>query len=306
MHELHSLTSILDGMGKQGVGVGVVEVLAGAQASDEVVAVATVVGGALDLAQMGHLMQVGRGLVLGVASRGAGGQLVEVRVAVGHVALAGDGVGEDAGPAGAVHIGAVVAGVAGGGGSTLGGDPAKDVGDDPAGLGAVRLEVLLHLGGGAAGSSLLSLGGHAGAARQGPLGDGELFASAVALNNGALVVEGGADGKGLGPVDLGLDAVRVEGHGADELGAVLVGEGEGTLGEDVELAAGGEIVELGDVKVDLDGLARGDALEGVLLEVAGVEGDTDTVEGDVLVCWLLVIGRGQVLIERKPMAKDWM
>lgn len=259
-----------------------VDVLVSAQALEEVVAIATVVGGALDLVKMGHLMHVGLSLVLAVAGRGSCGQRLEVQVTVGHVACSGNGVGEDAALASAVHVGAVVPGVAGAGGSTLGGDSAEDVGNGLSGLGAVRLEVLLHLVARAIGGSLLSLGGHVGAAIQSILSDGELVTRAVALNLGALVVESGADGKGLGTVDFGLDAVRVEGHGTDELGAVILGEGEGTLGEDVELAASGKIVELGDIKVDFDGLARGDALEGSLFQAAGVEGDADAVEGDVL------------------------
>jgi hypothetical protein len=110
------------------------------------------------------------------------------------------------------------------------------------------------------------------------------------------VVESGADGKGLGTIDFGLDAVRVEGYGTDELGAVILGEGEGALGEDIELAARGKIMELGDVKVDFDGLARGDALEGGLFQAAGIESDADAVEGDVLLYWLLVAGQSKMLM----------
>lgn len=273
-----------------------VDVLVGAQALEEVVTIATVVGGALDLAKMGHLMHVGLGLVLAVAGSGGSGQLLEVQVAVGHVACSGDGVGEDTALASAVHVGAVVPGVAGVGGSALRGDSTEDVGNGLSGLIAVRLEVLLHLVARTASSSLLGLGGHTGAARQSLLSDGELVAGAVALNLGALMVEGSANGKGLGTVDFGLDTVRVKGHGADELGAIILGEGEGALGEDVELAASGKIVELGDVKVDLDGLAGGDALEGSLFQAAGVEGDADAVEGDVLLCWLLVAGQSKMLM----------
>lgn len=268
-----------------------VDVLVSAQALEEVVTIATVVGGALDLAKMGHLMHVGLGLILAVAGIGSSGQLLEVKVAVGHVACSGDGVGEDTALASAVHVGAVVPGDAGAGGSAFGGDPAEDVGNGLSGLVAVRLEVLLHLVAGTTGSSLLSLGSHAGATRQSLLSNGELIARAVALNLGALLVESGADGKGLRTVDLGFDAVRVEGHRADELGAVILGEGEGALGEDVELAASGKIVELGDVKVDLDGFAGGDALEGSLFQAAGVESDADAVEGNVLLYWLLVAGQ---------------
>lgn len=273
-----------------------VDVLVSAQALEEVVTIATVVGGALDLGKMGHLMHVGLGLVLAVAGSGGSGQLLEVQIAVGHVACSGDGVGENTALASAVHVGAVVPGVAGVGGSALGGDSAEDVGNGLSGLVAVRLEVLLHLVAGTTGGSLLSLGGHAGATRQSLLSNGELVAGAVALNLGALVVESGADGKGLGTIDFGLDAVRVEGYGTDELGAVILGEGEGALGEDIELAARGKIMELGDVKVDFDGLARGDALEGGLFQAAGIESDADAVEGDVLLYWLLVAGQSKMLM----------
>lgn len=92
-----------------------VEVLGSGQAADVVVPVAAVVAGALDLGKVGHLMDDGRALILSVAGFAEGGQAGEEQVAVGLDAQAGNGVGNDAGAARAVDVGAVQAGVAAGG-----------------------------------------------------------------------------------------------------------------------------------------------------------------------------------------------
>jgi hypothetical protein len=48
-------------------------------------------------------------------------------------------------------------------------------------------------------------------------------------------------------------------------------------------------VELGDVELDFVGVAGGDALEGGIIELGGVEGDANTVKGDSLfLCQKLV------------------
>ena len=114
-------------------------------------------------------------------------------------------------------------------------------------------------------------------------------AGAVALDDGALLVEGNAGGRGLVAVDLCVEVLRLEGDGADELGGILLSKGESTADGDVKLATLGEVVDLGDVKGDLDGLARGDALKVLLAEVLGGNGIADTVKLDILVCKLLAL-----------------
>lgn len=57
---------------------------------------------------MGHLVQVGGGLVLSVASLGEGRQILEVKRAVSHDALARESPGQDALFATVLDIGAVV------------------------------------------------------------------------------------------------------------------------------------------------------------------------------------------------------
>lgn len=72
---------------------------------------------------------------------------------------------------------------------------------------------------------------------------------------------------GLLAVDLGLNLVGLIADGADELVAVGLGEGQGTRGNNVELATSGQVVNLSNVKGNLDSLARGDDLEGLLAQV---------------------------------------
>lgn len=86
------LTSQSNSVSKQSVGVSVVDVLLGSQATEEVVSVTTKVRGTLDLVEMGHLVQVGVSLILSVAGRRGGLKTVKVQVAVGHVASSRQGV----------------------------------------------------------------------------------------------------------------------------------------------------------------------------------------------------------------------
>jgi len=72
-----------------------VQILRSAQGSDSVIAIDTVVRRALDLGQVGCLVQSCRSLILGVAGAGQGSQRGEIQVAVNHVALAGKGVCQD-------------------------------------------------------------------------------------------------------------------------------------------------------------------------------------------------------------------
>lgn len=45
-------------------------------------------------------------------------------------------------------------------------------------------------------------------------------------------------------------------------------------------------MKLGDVELDFVGVAGGDALEGGVIELGGVESDANTVKGDsLLFCW---------------------
>ena len=89
----NDLAANIDGVGKEGVCVGMVDVLLARQAADKVVSVTTIVVSALDLGQVGHLVDVGISLILSVAISGEVRQVREVEVAHDHVALAGERVG---------------------------------------------------------------------------------------------------------------------------------------------------------------------------------------------------------------------
>lgn len=71
---------------------------------------------------------------------------------------------------------------------------------------------------------------------------------------------------------------------SNKLGAGLLGKLEDSGGEDVELATRAEIVGVGNVEVNLDGLASRNALEVVLLETMSGNAKADTLEGSGLSC----------------------
>lgn len=273
----------VDGVGKERVGVGVVEGVLGGQLHGVVVAVAEVVS-ALNLAQVGSLVKVGRGLVLLVAGRRKVGQVAEVQVAVSLEALAGDRVGQDLRLAAVLNVGAVVLRDTAIGGAALAGDLGEDVRNGVAHLAVGGLEVLLDLGGVAGLGGLGGCGRELRAVLQRRLRHGESVAGAVALELRALDVlsERAQHGGSLGSVDSRLELVGVEGDGSNELVVSLVGEFEGAMGQEVVLAARGEVMDVADIEGDGNGLAGSNVLERLILDVAGADALTDAVEGDVL------------------------
>lgn len=114
---------------------------------------------------------------------------------------------------------------------------------------------------------------------------GAAGASAVGLNDRALGQKAGADGSGLLAVDSSVNTVAGEGDGASQLGGVGLGVREGTGADDVNLPSGAEVVELGSIELDLDGLAGADDLESFLGQAGGGHQETDTIELN-LVTWV--------------------
>jgi len=100
----------------------------------------------------------------------------------------------------------------------------------------------------------------------------------------ALVHEGSASLGSFSAVNVGGNGVADVGNDAGDLGAVGGSVGEDAVGDEVVGTAGGEVVQLGSVKADLDGLAGGDDLEGLLIEGLAGETETDTLEIE-LVAW---------------------
>jgi hypothetical protein len=131
-------------IGEESIGVGIVQSSGGGQAGGGGVAVAQVLG-ALNLGQVGSLMDGSGGLVLSVACTADSGQSAEVQRAVDDVAARGEGVGEDVAGAGTVYIRAVGSRDTRGSAATLRDDLGEDGGDLRANRG--RLEVLVDLGG---------------------------------------------------------------------------------------------------------------------------------------------------------------
>lgn len=99
---------------------------------------------------------------------------------------------------------------------------------------------------------------------------------------GALEDLGLAGSRSLLAVDFDAESVGGIGHGADEGVVSLCGELKDTVGNHVKLATGAQIVGLGNVKGDSDGLTGRDVLEGIVRGLGRVEAETDTVEVDIL------------------------
>lgn len=118
-----------------------VQVLCCAQAADKVVSVATIVAGALDLSQVGHLVKNSGLLVLSVASAAGGGKTTEEEWAVDHAASRRLGVGQYAGGAGTEDVGAVIARVTRSRRAALSGDAVEYCLDGACRAGRCALEV---------------------------------------------------------------------------------------------------------------------------------------------------------------------
>lgn len=177
----------------------------------------------------------------------------------------------------------MVAGGAGGGAAALGLDAGEDTLDGGGHGGGGALEELLEAGRVGAGRGTGG-GGQGAAVVDAVHGGGPLRALAVVLHDGALGLglEGLVDGGSRGALDLGADGVALEGQGAHDLGGVEVGVGEGTRRQDVEQAALAEVVQLGGVEVDLDGLAGLDNGEGFLGKANVGDGQAKSVESEAV------------------------
>lgn len=230
------LAASVDRVSEQSVGVSVVKSRGGGKLGSGSVSVAQILS-ALDLGEMGGLVEGGGGLVLGVARLGKSGKSAEVERAVDDVASRREGVGEDVGRAAvAVNISAVSLGGTGGGRSTLRGGLGEDALDSADGAGRSRLEVFLDLG--CVGSS----GGRGGASERSAVGksvhSGRLLgARAISLNRRPLD-KVTADLLGLCTVDVGCDSVASVLNRAAELRGVDSSSREGTSRGDVEGTAG--------------------------------------------------------------------
>lgn len=255
-------------VGVQSVRVSVGQSAGSRKRSGGRVAVAVVLSaGAVDGGSVGLLVKDSGSLVLSVARAGESRELVEEQRAVGDVVVGGQGVSEDTGLTAAVDVGAVGAGLTAGGGGTVAGNGAQTGGDGVAGAGGGGFEVGLESGGGARGGSRGSGSGQLVAVGERSTDGRQLGARAVALDGSALGEgrQGGLNLGGLGRVDVNGEVVALVGQdGARKGGGVGLGVLDGTLGEDVVSAALGQVVELGDFDVDLDGLATRNGLEGVL------------------------------------------
>lgn len=113
-------------LGKQSIGIGVVQILRGAQAANEVISIAAIVRSTLDLGQMSHLMENSRSLILSVTGAAKSWKASEEERAVDHLTGRGVSVRQDTAGAGTKDVRAIVARISCGRRSTLCGDVVED------------------------------------------------------------------------------------------------------------------------------------------------------------------------------------
>lgn len=260
-------------IGVQGVRVGVGQGTGGSERGGSGVAVTVVLSTrAVDSRGVGLLVKDGRSLVLSMALASESWELVEEQGAVGDVVVGGQGVSEDTGLAATVDVSAVSASLTAGGGGAVAGNGAQTGGDSAAGTGSGGLEVGLESAGRTGGGGGGGGGGQPVAVGQGSTDGRQLGARAVTLDGSALGEgrQSGLDLCGLGGVNVNGEVVALVGQdGAREGSRVGLGVLDGSLSEDVVGAALGQVVELGDLDVNLDGLATCNGLEGVLGQRVG-------------------------------------
>lgn len=276
-------------IGKKSVGVSVVQVLGRGERLHGAVPISVVLS-ALDLPQVGRLVQRSRGLVLAMAARGQRRELVKVQRARHHERLAGQRVRQDALLARVQDIGAVLGADAAGGAAALGGDGVEDGGDAGPGLRGRRLEVLGQLLRGAVGGRPRSVLGQRAAVGQRRALLLAVGARAVALQLRALHlglqarVEVAADFARRLAVHVRVQQIAVVRDHARDLGAVERRGLERAAHEEVVIAAGAQVVDLGGIPFHIGGLASGQSLEGRLGQVGLLDGETNAIKVKRVVC----------------------
>lgn len=273
----------IDGVGEDSIAVSVVQTVLSGQLLDVVISVTQVISSS-NFRKMSGLVENSSSLILCVAGAGEIREVVEEEITVGDGALGRNGVGQDAVSAVVVGIGAESLRGAGVGRTTLASNLGQNIGDLTTDLVGGVLEEFFDL---LSGTRLGSLSGGVGEINTVLLGSNDGIATlalTVALDGSALGDSGVTDGSSSGAIDVSVQLVGVEGDRANELGAVLLGELEDSRGEDVELATRAEVVGVGDIEVNLDGLASGNALEVVLLETVSGDAEADTLESSGLAC----------------------
>jgi hypothetical protein len=252
-------------IGVKRISVSVVDRVAGAEVHRGIVAVGVVESaGSVDVRGVGLLVQNGGGLVLAVAAVGQGGEVVEEQRAVCNVVVCREGVGEDVGSTPVVHVCAVCASWAAGGGLAICCDGGEAVGDGLAGVVVGRHEVLLKLAGVAGRGSVSGAGGELLAVVECCVDRFKLGAGAVALANGALcnLVDGLGVHLRLEGVDLEGQPVAVESESlAGQLGGVGLGVVDSSGSRDIIRTFDIHVVQLSQLNFDCECLAGVDCSE---------------------------------------------
>lgn len=240
-----SLAAVVDIVGKVAVGVSVVQSSLGVQAGGTLVTVGVIMS-VTDVVQVSALVQNSRGLVHVAAASKRRVGVVEVAV---HLVVAGVvSVGQDVLSARVIDISAVGVGAASGRVVALVVDAAEDTLNGGTGVLRSVVEVLLNLGVGCLGGSVVGGAGHGGAVSVG-VGLGlATRASAVVLEVGALSLHFLVSSTGEKTINIGAQLVRGKSGRANDLVGSVLGILQNTLRQDVEIATLGQVVGSGDIK----------------------------------------------------------
>lgn len=92
------------------------------------------------------------------------------------------------------------------------------------------------------------------------------------------------DLSGGNTVDVRLQQVAVEGHGAVDAGAVRRGGQERSTDEEVEVTTGAQVMDLSGVELGLNTLTGSQGLEGILSHLTGLDLEANTIEGNLVGC----------------------
>lgn len=275
------LAADTNSLGKQSIGIGVVQVPGSSQPANTAVSVAAVVVGTLDLGQVRSLVDDDIGAVSAVAGARRGRVRVPARAVV-HVALARHRVGDDGALARAGRVGAADLRVAARAAAALRRHVVERLRHRAARARRRALEVLLELGRGRRVRRRRRRLRVRHAARQRRGQRAPLRGAAVRRDHGALQGRVLVHARGLRAVHRHLDGGGLDAGLPDDLGAIGRGVLQGPRGRDVKVAAGAEVVDFGYIPLGLDGLAGSQSLELTGVDEGGVHEDFQAAECDVL------------------------
>lgn len=165
--------------------------------------------------------------------------------------------------------------------ATIGSDSSQACSNSAADARRSRLEVLLELASRAGGGSRGGSGCQSLAVAKSGADSTQAGATAVTLDGGALreLADGTLNLGSLSRIYVNRELVAGESKGtSSQSSGVELSVGDGSSSKDVVLSAGGELVQLGEFNLNLNGLTSHDRLEDILAELSVSKALHDTGE----------------------------